>query len=56
MRWVHQQWWLWVEDDDVGWWPDWNDPVDEDAASAAATTLYAIPTVIISEILKEMDW
>ncbi|KAJ0820494.1 putative RNA helicase [Helianthus annuus] len=22
MRWVRQRWWLWVEDDDVGWWPD----------------------------------
>ncbi|KAJ0432359.1 putative armadillo-like helical, importin beta family [Helianthus annuus] len=22
MRWVRQRWWLWMEDDDVGWWPD----------------------------------
>ncbi|KAF5812991.1 putative glucuronosyltransferase [Helianthus annuus] len=26
MRWVRQRWWLWVEDDDVGWWPDWYHP------------------------------
>ncbi|KAF5798051.1 hypothetical protein HanXRQr2_Chr07g0288121 [Helianthus annuus] len=26
MRWVRQRWWLWVEDDDVGWWPDWYYP------------------------------
>ncbi|KAM0037487.1 putative chromatin remodeler Bromodomain family [Helianthus debilis subsp. tardiflorus] len=24
MRWVRQRWWLWVEDDDAGWWPDWS--------------------------------